>query len=249
TFSHIRQTRVAPSVSHLLAQLLPAVSSNRQDMLSQSTDNRNRARLTTPKRSRAAVQSAPGVIGRAILYLAVASLISLALIRPLSAQSRLASAGEGPGHAFTLNPFFVLAGWISGEYEQRVNSSLTLGGGASYVDFTDNRYTSVEVKARLYPNEKAMRGFEMGLGIGVTNIDTDTDGNDCDNKLCPSTEKTKVTTPAVSLEFGHQWNLGDNRRTILVLGGGGKRFLAAKKDLHDSPQVIPFFRIGIGYGW
>lgn len=177
------------------------------------------------------------------------TLLSLVFVTPLSAQSRLSAAGEGPGHAFTLNPFFVLAGWISGEYEQRVNSTVTLGGGASYVDFTDNRYTSFDLKARLYPNEHAMRGFEMGMGLGVTAVDTDTDGNDCDDKPCPSSEKTKVTTPAVSLEFGHQWNLGNNGRTILVLGGGGKRFLVSKKDLHDSPRVIPFFRVGIGYGW
>lgn len=182
-------------------------------------------------------------------YVLIGIAMSLLLINPLRAQSRFSQTGTGPGHAFTLNPFFVLAGWISGEYEQRVNSSLTLGGGASYVDFSDNRYTSFDVKARLYPNEKAMRGFEMGLGLGVTAVDTDTDDNDCNKGPCGSTEKTKVTTPAVSLEFGHQWNLGDNQRTILVLGGGGKRFLASKKDLNDTPRVIPFFRIGIGYGW
>ena len=183
-----------------------------------------------------------------MLYMLTGALISLALVKPLSAQSS-SSAGERPGHVFTLNPFFVLAGWISGEYEQRVNSTVTLGAGASYVDFSDNRYSSFDVKARLYPNEKAMRGFEMGLGLGVTSIDTDTDGNDCDGKPCGSSKKTKVTTPSVSLEFGHQWNLGNNGRTILALGGGGKRFLASKVDLNNTTRVIPFFRIGLGYGW
>lgn len=227
-------------------------SSIAHDMLSRRSNLRQSAR-----HSRAAVtQTHAQVAARAALapakvalYLLIGVAMSFLLINPLNAQSRLSQSGDGPGHAFTLNPFFVLAGWISGEYEQRVNSSLTLGGGASYVDFSDNRYTSFEVKARLYPNEKAMRGFEMGLGVGVTAVDTDTDDNDCNKGPCGSTEKTKVTTPAVSLEFGHQWNLGDNKRTILVLGGGGKRFLASKKDLNDTPRVIPFFRIGIGYGW
>lgn len=190
----------------------------------------------------------PNLIRRA-LYLLAATALTLAVVRPAQAQESLSSAGVGPAHAFTLNPFFVLAGWISGEYEQRVNSSLTLGAGASYVDFSDQRYTSFEMKARLYPNEKAMRGFEMGLGVGVTAVDTDTDDNDCNKGPCGPTDKTTVTTPTVSLEFGHQWNLGDNRRTILALGGGGKRFLASKKDLNDTPRVIPFFRIAIGYGW
>ncbi|MEO7362703.1 MAG: hypothetical protein ABI120_20395, partial [Gemmatimonadaceae bacterium] len=102
------------------------------------------------------MQSAPQAIGRAALYLLLAALVSLTFIQPLAAQS---STGEGPSHALTVNPFFVLAGWISGEYEQRVNNTITLGGGASYVDFSDNRYTSVDVKARLYPNAHAMRGF------------------------------------------------------------------------------------------
>jgi hypothetical protein len=177
------------------------------------------------------------------------TIMTIALVTPLSAQSREVS-GEGPGHAFTLNPFFVLAGWISGEYEQRINSSVTFGGGASYVDFSDYRYTSFDLKVRLYPNDHAMRGFEMGMGLGVTSVDTDTDRNNCNNGPCGTSEKTKVTTPAVSIEFGHQWTLGNNRRTILVLGGGGKRYLISRKELHDDlPRVIPFFRVGIGYAW
>lgn len=223
-----------------------AASLNRPDMPSRRTYDRNSPRLLAAK---AAPRPASGSLGRLALYILAGSLISLALVRPLAAQSSSATAAEGPSHAFTLNPFFVLAGWISGEYEQRVNSTITLGGGASYVDFSDNRYTSIDVKARLYPNAKAMRGFEMGLGVGVTAVDTDTDSNDCNKGPCGNTQKTKVTTPAVSLEFGHQWNLGNNQRTILALGGGGKRFLASKKDLNDTPRVIPFFRIGIGYGW
>ena len=237
-------------VSHRMRQLLVAASLNRPDMPSRRNYDRNFARPLTPLAVQAAVKPAAAPFVRVALYILAGAVMSLALIRPLAAQSSSSnSALEGPAHAFTLNPFFVLAGWISGEYEQRVNSTITLGGGASYVDFSDNRYTSVDVKARLYPNAKAMRGFEMGLGVGVTAVDTDTDSNDCNKGPCGNTQKTKVTTPAVSLEFGHQWNLGNNQRTILALGGGGKRFLASKKDLNDTPRVIPFFRIGIGYGW
>ncbi len=228
--------------------LMLAVSPNRQDMSSRLNYVRH-SRLSA-NRSRAAVATVPNTSVRIALYLLAAALISLlALARPLSAQSGASSVGEGPGYAITLNPFFVLAGWISGEYEQRVNSSITLGAGASYVDFSDRSYASVDVKARLYPNDKAMRGFEMGLGLGLTAVDTDTDNNDCAGKPCGNTKKTKVTKPAVSLEFGHQWNLGNNHRTILALGGGGKRFLASKADLNGTERVIPFIRIGIGYGW
>ena len=195
------------------------------------------------------VAATPLSVGRVALYILAGALLSLGLIKPSAAQSSSSSTSEGPGHAFTLNPFFLLAGWVSGEYEQRVNSTFTLGGGVSYVDFSDRQYTDFDLKARIYPNEKAMRGFEMGLGLGVTTVNTDTDNNDCDGKPCGSSKKTKVTKPAVSLEFGHQWNLGNNRRTILALGGGGKRFIASKSDLNGTRRVIPFVRIGIGYGW
>lgn len=183
-------------------------------------------------------------------------LVASAAPLALSAQS---SSSDGPKHALTVNPFFVLAGWVSGEYEQRVNNTLTLGGGFSYVDFDDNRYTNFEVKGRLYPNERAMRGFEMAMSIGVTNLSfDDNNSNDCVVFLESSsssaasecgTKRKAVTTPAVGLEFAYQWALGSSHRTMLALGGGGKRFLASKKELDGTTRVIPTFRIGIGYGW
>lgn len=163
-------------------------------------------------------------------------------------------SGDTPSHVVTVNPFFVLAGWISGEYEQRVNSTVTLGGAFSYVDFSDNRYTNFELKGRLYPNENALRGFEMALSLGVTHLTYDSKNNDCvfgpngQNASACSPRKS-VTTPAIGLEFAYQWLLGSNGHTALALGGGGKRFLASKADLDGTTRVIPTFRIGIGYAW
>lgn len=187
----------------------------------------------------------------------LASLLALCgLLVAVAAPTATAQSRESdtPSHAITVNPFFVLAGWISGEYEQRVNSTVTLGGGFSYVDFSDNRYTNFELKGRLYPNENALRGFEMALSLGVTHLTYDSDHNDCvfdasgQNASVCSPRKS-VTTPAIGLEFGYQWLLGSSGRTALALGGGGKRFLASKADLDGTTRVIPTFRIGIGYAW
>lgn len=188
---------------------------------------------------------------RAVAATVLATTLLTSSAPELLAQS---SSTDGPKHAFTVNPFFVLAGWISGEYEHRVNNTLTLGGGFSYVDFSDNRYTNFEVKGRLYPNERAMRGFEMGLSLGVTNLSFDDDEFfDCapsiNGSSCEAPVRKTVTTPAVGLEFAYQWALGSTHRTMLALGGGGKRFLASKKELDGTSRVIPTFRIGIGYGW
>ncbi|MEO7998442.1 MAG: hypothetical protein ABI852_13410 [Gemmatimonadaceae bacterium] len=198
-------------------------------------------------------------ISRVLAAAVLAGVCATSIAPALSAQS--SSASDGPKHAFTVNPFFVLAGWVSGEYEQRVNNTLTLGGGFSYVDFDDNRYTNFELKGRLYPNERAMRGFEMAMSVGVThlNFDDNNFGNDCVFLLGSTTsssassecgtKRKAITTPAVGLEFAYQWALGSTHRTMLALGGGGKRFLASKKELDGTSRVIPTFRIGIGYGW
>ena len=172
-------------------------------------------------------------------WLLVLVVWSLLLVNPALAQSRLSEAGEGPAHAFTLNPFFVLAGWISGEYEQRVNSSLTLGAGASYVDFSDQRYTSFEMKARLYPNEKALRGFEMGLGLGVTPVDPDTMTKTATRGLA-SDRKNHAHHATVILMSGHQWNLGENRPHHFGIGGRWQAGSRLKKRSQRHTSVIPF---------
>ena len=112
-------------------------------MPSRLNSDQNLSHLVQPFIARTSATPVIQSVRRIALYMLAGALVSLALIKPLYAQSS-ASSGEGPGHVFTLNPFFVLAGWISGEYEQRVNSTLTLGAGASYVDFNDNRYTSFD---------------------------------------------------------------------------------------------------------
>jgi hypothetical protein len=169
---------------------------------------------------------------------------------PLAAQSSVSPQLTGPNNSLTANPFFLLAGWMSAEYERRVNASVSLGGGFSYVDIGDNVYSSFELKGRLYPNERAMRGFEMGLSLGVTRLEFEDE--ECPiTRFCDDNDiiRRKVTTPAVGLEFAYQWMIGTNRHTVIALGGGAKRFLASRNELHGTSRVIPTFRMAIGYAW
>ena len=195
-------------------------------------------------------RSRPRAFARRIAWL-VAALLVVAVPSGARAQSSLSAQTSGPSHSLTANPFFLLAGWVSAEYEQRVNSTVSLGGGFSHVDISDDVYTSFEVKGRLYPNERAMRGFVMGLSLGATRLQFDSDEPCPVTRLCGENgvERKKVTTPAVGLEFAYQWMVGSSQHTVIALGGGAKRFLASKSELSGTTRVIPTFRMAIGYAW
>ena len=180
-----------------------------------------------------------------------ASISTSAIAQP---KRTVVLSNDGPTHVITVNPFFLLAGWVSAEYEQRVNSSIGLGGGVSYVDFSDTRYTNFEVKGRLYPNEHAMRGLGIAVSFGVTRLSFNSRTiADCvyptsEPPFCDNSAKN-ATSPAVGIEFGYQWLLGTNRRTAIAVGLGGKRFLASKSSLAGTEIVIPTYRLGVGYAF
>lgn len=180
------------------------------------------------------------------LTVATALALSIAAASGAGAQS---SSG-GPKNSLTANPFFLLAGWMSAEYERKINSSVSLGGAVNYVDFGEDVFTSFELKGRLYPKEHGLSGFEMGLTAGVTKLEFSSDG--CDLPLdCLGSNSTtkKVNSPAVGIEFAYQWLIGRNQHTVIAVGGGGKRFLASRSDLRGTARVIPTMRLGIGYAW
>lgn len=179
----------------------------------------------------------------------VAACCTLVTLAPIGAQSSISAQAPGPKNSLTANPFFILAGWMSAEYERRINQSVSLGGGVSFVDIDDNVYNSFELKGRLYPKEHALSGFEMGLSVGVTKMEFDDD--ECPiTRLCGDDPvRKKVTTPAVGIEFAYQWLIGSNRHTVIAVGGGGKRFLASRAELEGTSRVIPTMRLAVGYAW
>ncbi|MEP6766490.1 MAG: hypothetical protein ABJB66_19405 [Gemmatimonadaceae bacterium] len=164
---------------------------------------------------------------------------------------RLATVNDGPSHALTLNPFFLLAGWVSAEYEQRINPSVTLGGAFNHQSFDDDRYSDFDFKARLYATEHAMRGFSIVMSAGVSSIRISNNDYFCDflnSSNCSPTKKT-VTSPSLGVELNYQWLLGTARHTAVAIGFGGKRYLASEETLNGSNKVIPTFRLGIGYAF
>ncbi len=181
----------------------------------------------------------------AIFSAAVASISAPAFAQQ---PNRVVTVPDGPSHVITANPFFLLAGWIAAEYEQRINPSLSLGGGFSHTEFSDDKYTDFDFKARLYPSEHALRGLSIGLSVGVSSIRILTDNcsgfNGCGDPI-----KKTVSSPSVGVELNYQWLLGSRRRTAIAVGFGGKRFLASDETLKGADRVIPTYRLGIGYAF
>ncbi len=190
---------------------------------------------------------------------ALSCLLSLSLYsQSLHAQTRALNADTmvSPSHILSVNPFVLLFGNFSGEYEQRVQSTFSVAVAGSYVNFDSDRYTNIDLKARLYPNEVALRGFGFAASVGATAIRAHT--SDCylydpavgSNGPCTNRNKT-FSSPSVALELQYQWLLGSRRRTAITLGGGLKRFLGSSGDftLARVSRFLPTFRSTIGYAF
>jgi hypothetical protein len=185
---------------------------------------------------------------------AACAVAALLLSSPLQAQYRVLSV-NGPSHSVTINPFFLLAGWISGDYEQRVNSSLSAGGGASYFEYGDTHYTSVVGRATLYPEDHAMHGFGFSGTFGITHVShVPSYQSSVYDVVMPTynydaTKRATYTSPSFGVEASYQWMLGRTRRTALVIGLGGTRLLTSKSTLDGTDRVFVTSRLGLGYAW
>lgn len=182
-------------------------------------------------------------LSRAIVTISLLG-ISLAGAR-LEAQER-----PDPGRVFSLNPFALLWGYVSAEYEQRVSPTLAVAVAGSYIDWDDNRYSNVDIKARLYPNERALNGFGLAASAGVTNVRSRDIDFICDEFECESLERTrKYTSPSVAVEITYQWLLGTQRATSINVGVGLKRLLTGSRTLDGDQRFLPTGRINVGYAF
>jgi hypothetical protein len=183
---------------------------------------------------------------------AVAVLVAPAV---LTAQSGQPSTGDADRPAtrdyqqvLSFNPFLLPFGWFAGEYERAVSPAVTVGIGGAYVsdaafdddddDSEDGRDTWVEGKVRYFPNERAPRGFSVGLTAGFHSARND-------GFLFEAAEVRSDGAPTFGVTADYDWLLGRRRRFAVGIGLGFKRVLA---DASNSPlaQVYPDGRVQIG---
>lgn len=177
--------------------------------------------------------------------------LSSANAQSLSEQTRRVSAGDGPAHVVSVNPFLPLFGFFSGEYEQRATPTVTFAVSGSHIEPNSTRYTNLDGKLRLYPNATALRGFNIAASLGIARIrDMDLyDGCIPSTDLDPCTLRDAFTTGSFAVEMGYQWLLGPSRVTAISVGGGAKRYLGGDNKYVGISRVLPTLRLTVGYAF
>ena len=164
------------------------------------------------------------------------------------ARSPQASNASGPSRFISTNPFLPLFGYFSAEYEQRIKDNVAVAIAGSHLKL-DARYTNLDAKIRLYPNDQALDGFSLAASLGVAWIRRDGRTDFCGELSCYETYKP-FTTPSFAIEGGYQWLLGRTRSTAITAGFGAKRYLGgSRSDFRGVERVIPTGRLSIGYGF
>ena len=185
------------------------------------------------------------------------ALVGAALLSPAAhAQERGTSIYPTQYRAIVgLNPLGIPFEIGSIEVEGVVLPGVSLGAAASYSALGDDdddgqsegdaRYTSGDLKVRYYPSEVALRGFGVGLGLGVTrfskvvNVGTPT---------APVFQRESVTGPTISVLADYNFLLGARQRFVVGTGIGAKRLLAPEEDRDraDAPRAYAFLRFVLG---
>jgi len=174
-----------------------------------------------------------------------------------SAAAQFGGPQPGPRVPFRavvgLNPLGIPFDVGAFEAEGVVLPGVSIGGAVSYVAFNDDegdgtgdpRFTSGDVKVRYYPGEVALRGFSVGLGLGVTkysevqNVGTD---------VTPVLQRESLTAPTISVLADYNFLLGARERFVVGTGIGAKRLLASEEDREraDAPRAYAFVRFILG---
>lgn len=219
------------------------------------TITRTRTAARQPAASRAFACSASAIRAFAFSAFACSALALTAAAGSAGAQtlSEQTATLTGPSRFISTNPFLPLFGFFSAEYEQRIKENVAFAVAASHVKY-DDRYTHLDAKLRLYPNDRALEGFSLASSLGLAWIKRDRDDLYCipigSGSGCPGRPDRTFTTPSFAVELGYQWLLGRSRSTAITAGFGVKRYLGGSKSDFDGIQrVLPTGRISIGYGF
>jgi hypothetical protein len=158
-----------------------------------------------------------------------------------------------------LNPLGIPFDIASIEFETLLQQGITIGVAGSYVALDDDdgnageRFTSFDLKGRYYPGEVVLRGFSVGLSLGVTRYSERVYDYDPCNVVpgCPGgppSSRETLVTPTLGVFVDYNWLLGAQRRFLVGTGLGAKRLLKRDSDIEgfDPPRAYPFARFAIG---
>ncbi len=166
----------------------------------------------------------------------------------LSDQTRDAVA-KTPTKVISVNPFLPLFGYFQAEYEHRVAQNASIGISGAHMKL-DDLYTSVDVKLRLYPQDRVLEKLALAAGLGFGRIKRQ-DNITCDPEAliqCVDGQAS-ASAPTFAVEGQYQWLLGASRSTAVAIGGGVKRYFISDAKSEGLERVVPTLRLTIGYAF
>jgi hypothetical protein len=188
-----------------------------------------------------------------MLRLALAATVALtALTTTAGAQAGAPSTDGQFRSVLSVNPIALPFGWLSAEYERVASPAFTLGLGGAYVndaafeddDFDDARDAWIHARVRYFPNERAPRGFSIGLTAGYHSARGRGDFADVTDPL-----RTEGA-PTLGVVLDYDWLLGRRRRFAVGTGIGVRRVLTnVDTDVSPLEQVYPDGRLQIGFAF
>lgn len=187
------------------------------------------------------------------------ALVASALVAPtpslhaqgsLREQTRSIRSGT-PQRILAINPFIPLAGYVQGEFEQRLADNTSLAIAGSYAPFNNRDYTNLDVKLRLYPSDRVLQGLGIAAGVGVGRARQNDQDIVCITTPCNAFQGKMLTAPTFSVEAHYQWLLGASRSTAVTVGGGVKRYYFDEQDTEGRgvSRLLPTGRLTIGWAF
>lgn len=166
---------------------------------------------------------------------------------PSQAQ-RTSLSGHDHDQVISGNPFGILYGMFTVEFERRINNSLTLATSGTYWEklkkADDFRYNSINLAMRFYPMENSLQGFSISPMIGMINFKEEP--RPCGGTTSISCDLQSTTNATVGVQVDYNWLLGPSRRFALGTGIGGRRILGSTG---GNTTLVPSMRFNIGYAF
>lgn len=176
---------------------------------------------------------------------------ALVILASVPAVSGAQAQGAAPARSapperrtvVTLNPFFIVAAFLTGDVETKIAPAVTIGaGGSAAFDEDFDGYRALDAKLRYYPNERALQGFSVAATFGVV---TGQDEEFLSNG--GSVQTRRSTRGSFGTDLSYQWLLGPRHRFVAVTGVGFKRlFNNSSNSRFLDIDYLPTARINIG---
>ena len=152
-----------------------------------------------------------------------------------------------PATVLSVNPILPLLGLFQGEVEHRLGEPLAVAVSASHLAY-NTRITDLMVRARFYPQERAMAGLGLAVAVGLAHTRGAVYASaPCLPDGCPVADRSVrgSLTPAMGVDVHYQWLLGRRQRTAVAAGVGVTRYLLGG----TFPELAPAAKLTVGWGF